>query len=549
MRRLSLALFALALVTFGATSTAQEPARFALLIGNQGYNEKVGPLRTPHNDIALIGAALNSLNFKVVEVKDADYRSIDAAIKKHVQSVRRAGPGAISFVYYSGHGAADPETKVNYLIPVDVANADNEDLWNYSLNLNNVVDGLRVQAPQAIHYVIFDACRNELNLTRKGQKALTDKGFVPIASSAGVMIAYATAPGHTASDFGETSGPYARTLAEEIVKPGIEAVTMFRNVQLKVKQAIGQDPWLSFPTLPAVYLAGTKPLMPTPEQQMEMAFWASVKDSTSPAVLATYLERYPKGEFAPIARALIEHYERQLKAQLAAREEEQKREEEARKAVEVKRLEVERRARETALAEESLRAKQAKDDAETKRLEEQQRAEWAVRSEELRKALEEVSILREATKAAEEQRLAAVKAAEDAKKAADEVIALKRDTMKTDPSKVAALPSIESPQAVGPFDGFWSITRTANPGKCKVKSHTYTIRITNEAISGQVRNGTLSGKISASGAARWIVPAMADGAPTRFEGSFRGDSGSGRFTRTTDDRCSGSFTAKRAQVP
>jgi hypothetical protein len=30
---------------------------------------------------------------------------------------------------------------------------------------------------------------------------------------------------------------------------------MFRNVQLKVKQAIGQDPWLSFPTLPAVYFA------------------------------------------------------------------------------------------------------------------------------------------------------------------------------------------------------------------------------------------------------------------------------------------------------
>jgi hypothetical protein len=45
--------------------------------------------------------------------------------------------------------AADPDTKINYLIPVDVANADDEDLWTNSLNLNNVVEGLRSQAPGA----------------------------------------------------------------------------------------------------------------------------------------------------------------------------------------------------------------------------------------------------------------------------------------------------------------------------------------------------------------------------------------------------------------
>ena len=31
---------------------------------------------------------------------------------------------------------------------------------------------------------------------------------------------------------------------------------MFRNVQLRVKERIGQDPWITFPTLPAVYFAG-----------------------------------------------------------------------------------------------------------------------------------------------------------------------------------------------------------------------------------------------------------------------------------------------------
>jgi hypothetical protein len=33
---------------------------------------------------------------------------------------------------------------------------------------------------------------------------------------------------------------------------------MFRNVQIRVKEATGQDPWLSFPTLRPVYFAGER---------------------------------------------------------------------------------------------------------------------------------------------------------------------------------------------------------------------------------------------------------------------------------------------------
>src|SRR5262249_17436237 len=158
---------------------------------------------------------------------------------------------------------------------------------------------------------------------------------------------------------------------------------MFRNVQLQVKEAIGQDPWLSFPTLPAVYFAGTKPAALTPEQQLELAFWYSVKDSTSPAVLGTYLERYPGGEFSPIAHALAEHYDRKLKAEQAAQEEERKRLEEEAKAAEVHRLEEERRAREAAIADEHKRVAEGKAGEETRRQEEQQRAELIARTEEL----------------------------------------------------------------------------------------------------------------------------------------------------------------------
>jgi uncharacterized caspase-like protein len=256
--------------------SARAEGRIALLIGNQAYNAKVGPLQNPHNDITLIGAALEKLNFKVALVRDADYRSTNAAIKRHIAAVRREGQGALGLFYYSGHGAANPETKVNYLIPVDVANADDKDLWLYAINLGTLVDNLREQASGATHYIIFDACRNELNLTTKGQKSLTNKGFVPMKYTPGVLVAYATAPGGTASDGGSGGGVYARALSEEIIKPGVESLLVFTKVARRVQREIGQDPFLSASTMPEVYFASEA--MASNASDVERA-WASIKDS------------------------------------------------------------------------------------------------------------------------------------------------------------------------------------------------------------------------------------------------------------------------------
>ena len=260
----------LVLVVIAGPALAAE--RLALLIGNERYNANVGPLKNPHNDVALVGAALRTLNFTVTEVKDADYGTIDKAINRHIQNVRRAGSESVSLVYYAGHGAANPDTKINYLIPIDVANADDDELWTNSINLNRVVEALREQAPSATHYIVFDACRNELNLTAKGKRTLAERGLVPMAYTPGVMIAYSTAPGKTATDVGDGAGIYARALAEEIVKPGLEAVTMFRRVALRVFRQIGQDPWMAASTLPEVYFAGEAAIPVAPGELKEQKF-------------------------------------------------------------------------------------------------------------------------------------------------------------------------------------------------------------------------------------------------------------------------------------
>jgi uncharacterized caspase-like protein len=294
-----------------AAPFAHAQKRIALLIGNQDYSAKVGALKNPHNDVLLVGAALRSLNFSVTEVKDGNYRTMDTAIKRHIQTVRREGRGTISFVYYSGHGAADPDTKINYLIPVDVANADDDDLWISSLNLNAVVEALQAQAPLATHYVVFDACRNELNLASKDKRALTNRGFVPMSYTKGVMIAYATAPGRTATDLGSGGAPYAKALADEIVKPGIEALTMFRRVALRVHQEIGQDPWLAASTLPEVYFAGeaaaVQPPPPPPQARSGEAAeaWAVAERRDSMSAMEAFIQRFGDTYYGDLARGRL----------------------------------------------------------------------------------------------------------------------------------------------------------------------------------------------------------------------------------------------------
>ena len=116
-----------------------------------------------------------------------------------VRKLNAAGAGAIGLLYYSGHGAAERDTNINYLIPVDAREPGTSSFWDESVKLDDVLkllDGARAAAK----FVIFDACRNELQLPTKD----TSKGLVPISEQQGMFIAYASAPGRTAGHASRT---------------------------------------------------------------------------------------------------------------------------------------------------------------------------------------------------------------------------------------------------------------------------------------------------------------------------------------------------------
>jgi hypothetical protein len=139
---------------------------------------------------------------------------------------------------------------------------------------------------------------------------------------------------------------------------------------------------------------------------MEMAFWSAIKDSKSPRLLQTYVDRFPNGTFSGLARAMIETFS---KEQVAVQES-SRREGELQKAEEAK-----------------LAAAQQQRDAERKALDAKHAAELSKAQEDARKA-------RDALRSAETERNAALKAAEVARKAHE-------DARKSAETVVASLPN------------------------------------------------------------------------------------------------------------
>jgi hypothetical protein len=112
-------------------------------------------------------------------------------------------------------------------------------------------------------------------------------------------------------------------LADEITKP-VEAMTMFRNVALRVHREIGQDPWMTTSTLPEVYFA--KVPVPAPSTTQTDAStseaataWAAIKDTNKVPVLEYFSERYKGTVYAELAQARAKELARQQLANTPAK--------------------------------------------------------------------------------------------------------------------------------------------------------------------------------------------------------------------------------------
>ena len=516
----------------GVEPAAAQGKRVALVVGNSDYKH-TGRLENPRNDAADMTAVLKKLGFTVIEGRDLDKGAMDRTIRDFATALGGAQAGLF---FYAGHGLQ--VSGQNYLVPIDAQLMTPSAIDFEMVRLDLVHRTMEREASTNI--IIMDACRDN-PLARNLSRALgtrstqIGRGFAPVESGEGTLISFSTQPGNVALDGRGRNSPFAGALLKHIVAPGDDLPTILINVRNDVMKVTDrrQVPWEHSAMTARFYFTPPR----STDTQLELAFWSSVKDSNNPAVLSAYLDRYPNGEFASLARVLVEHYDRQAKLETAKQEEARRLQEEEKRAVDVKRLEAEQRAKEAALALEKKRVEEKKSSQHAARLE-KERADLLARNEELRKALDEAQKASEAAKTAGHQRLAAATAAESATKAAEETLAKKRDAVQTsDPTKIAALPKLEKPAGARLFEGTWKITWHGKTG-CLNQSRSYWITVQAGAITGQ---SSAIGNISAAGAAKWTVRNRG-GHTVQYSGTFSSNSGSGRFEETV---CGGTFAATR----
>lgn len=210
-------------------------ARTALVIGNGSYRE--GPLKNPVNDAKDVTRALTNLGFEVTELADASQKGMKQAIRDFGRRLEQR-KGAALF-YYSGHGVQ--ANGRNYLIPVD-AQIDSEQAVDIEAVTADSVLAVMDAAQTQINFVFLDACRN--NPFARSFRSPT-QGLAYMDAPSGTLIAYATAPGRTASDGTARNGTYTEALLNHIADPSLSVSQMLMRVGVDVeaKTERQQVPW------------------------------------------------------------------------------------------------------------------------------------------------------------------------------------------------------------------------------------------------------------------------------------------------------------------
>ena len=324
---------------------AQAPAptkRVALVIGNSAY-QHAGFLPNPKNDATDIAAALEKVGFSVILATDLDKTNMERTIRRFAQAAKGAH---VSLLFYAGHGIQ--VAGQNYLVPIDAKLTDASGL-DFELVRADLVQRT-MEREAATNLLFLDACRDNplaRNLARAmGTRSVSiGRGLAMVESGIGTLISFSTQPGNVALDGDGRNSPYTTALVRNMSHGGLDISSLLIGVRREVMASTNnaQVPWEHSALTERFYFAGpdrsetsanantsatiaptqltampaplvappaAAPALPSYEQQAELALWATIRDSRNPELYQSYLERFPRGIFAPAARMLLEQTKR-----------------------------------------------------------------------------------------------------------------------------------------------------------------------------------------------------------------------------------------------
>ncbi len=305
------------------SSQALAAKRVALVIGNSAY-QHVPMLPNPDNDAGDMAAKLKALGFEVVVGRDLDLSGVRRTVRDFVGKLDGAD---LALFYYAGHGLQ--VNGENYIAPVDARLTSYIDLEFEAVPMNLVLSAMERET--RVNLVFLDACRDNplaVNLARSmgTRSSSIGRGLAKVGTGVGSLIAFATQPGNVALDGAGRNSPFTAALLRHLGKPGRDITRELTDVRRDVLEATDgkQVPWDSSSLTGEVVLnPATAPLAATAGSAgsggaAELAYWETIKEASDRDLFDAYLQQYPDGAFASLARAKIRIIERAAGGEAAA---------------------------------------------------------------------------------------------------------------------------------------------------------------------------------------------------------------------------------------
>jgi len=312
----------------GTDRTTSPARRVALVIGNTEY--PIQPLRTPLQDAQTMAELLASMGFETITLENSSGLQTRRALD---ELNTRLGKDGIGLFYFAGHGMQLMGD--NVLLPIDAETVSPAAVQQSSIDVNYIIQKMSFGRPGQPNLVILDACLNNPfphtasdNRRRPNADSLHDQ----------TLIAFSTSPGGLAFEGSDKHSIYTSELIRAMSEAGMTIDEVFARVRLAVSQKTGyrQKPWILSSFQKPLKLMNSRIKSATPhylkqaplsetamlsmltrgilpkdgEAQYELEFWQSIKDSTSAADYEAYLETYPNGKFAPLAKSRAERYKK-----------------------------------------------------------------------------------------------------------------------------------------------------------------------------------------------------------------------------------------------
>jgi uncharacterized caspase-like protein len=336
MRRTALALKAIAIVLLSLapcadsraqTGAAQPPSAsgryYALVVGNDDYRS-LPKLKTAAADAREVERVLREYyGFQTKLLLNATRSQVVAALSAYR---RELSADSNLLIYYAGHGYNDRETEKTYWLPVD-ATRDDDSNWIIADEITSDIRAI----PARHVLVVSDSCYSG-TLTRglslsppPGsereqflQKMMAGHSRTLMASGGDEPVADSGGGGHSV---------FAASLLhglEQMERPKFTAGELFSNyvveaVAGRADQTPVYDPLrnsghesgdfvfvkIKTPDGKTVEVTVSTPPAKVDPAAFELSYWDSIKGSTDPEDFKAYLEKYPTGQFAALARNKI----------------------------------------------------------------------------------------------------------------------------------------------------------------------------------------------------------------------------------------------------